>query len=72
MHSLFARRIEAYQQSARAGEDVAEALMQTLTNWLVNHIKHDRDYTGVVTANMQLPSQRAKAQRGRWMRRLFG
>lgn len=73
VHSLFTRRISAYQQSARVGEDVTEELMHTLTNWLVNHIKHDdRDYTGVVKANMQAATDRAKAKKGSWMKRLFG
>ena len=42
--------------------------MHTLTNWLVNHIKHDdRDYTGVVKENMQAATQRVKAKKGSWM-----
>ncbi len=48
-----------------------------LANWgrfrLVNHIKHDdRDYTGVVKENMQAATQRVKAKKGSWMKRLFG
>ncbi len=73
VHSLFTRRVSAYQQSAKAGEDVTEELMHTLKSWLVNHIKHDdRDYTGVVKANMQEASKRVKARQGSWMSRLFG
>lgn len=73
VHALFTRRIQAYQQSAKAGEDVTEELAHTLKTWLVNHIKHDdRDYTGVVKANMNEATKRVKTKSGSWMARLFG
>ncbi|GAB3110981.1 bacteriohemerythrin [Aestuariicella hydrocarbonica] len=73
VHALFTRRVQGYQQRAKAGEDVTEELTHTLKTWLVNHIKHDdRDYTGVVKDNMNEATKRVKAKSGSWMSRLFG
>jgi hemerythrin len=74
VHDLFTRRVLAYHKRAKLGEDVADELTHTLKAWLVNHIKHDdRDYCGIVKANMINATKQAKrkAKGSSWMSRLF-
>lgn len=73
VHRLFAKRVEAFQKRARAGEDITEELLHVLKAWLVNHIQRDdQDYSADVKANMAQATKRAKARKGSWFGRLFG
>ena len=73
VHQLFARRIDNFQQRAKAGEDVTEELIHVLKAWLVNHIKRDdNDYSDRVRANLEGATKRVKARKEGWLGRLFG
>lgn len=73
VHQLFARRIDNFQQQAKAGEDVTEELIHVLKAWLVNHIKRDdADYTDLVRANLEGATSRVKSRKEGWLSRLFG
>ncbi|GGX55358.1 bacteriohemerythrin [Saccharospirillum salsuginis] len=73
VHQLFARRIDNFQQQAKAGEDITEELIHVLKAWLVNHIKRDdNDYSDLVRANLEGATKRVKARKEGWLSRLFG
>lgn len=73
VHQLFARRIDNFQQQARAGEDITEELLHVLKAWLVNHIKRDdSDYTDVVRVNLEGAAKRVRSRKEGWLSRLFG
>ena len=67
VHELFTRRVADYQQRFKIGEDVAHELLQTLTAWLLNHIRSDdRDFASAVKDNLQGGKKRG------FFARLFG
>jgi len=74
VHELFARKVAEYQQRLELGDDVAAELHNTLSRWLVNHIKHDdADYVSSVKASMKTevePTEEKKQTS--WFRKLFG
>jgi hemerythrin len=46
VHLLFVRRVMGYQERLAKGEDIAQELLETLSRWLINHIKNeDKDYS---------------------------
>ncbi len=73
VHDLFVRRINDYVERFKLGEDVAENLHQTLTSWLINHIRRDdADYVGAVKANMVgIVNERKKNNDVGWFTRFF-
>lgn len=73
VHRLFARRVSDYVQKHKMGKDISVELLNTLENWLLNHIRHDdRDYAGVVRENMEAATKRVHAKKGSWFGKLFG
>jgi hemerythrin len=45
VHQLFVRRVLDYKARMIKGEDIAQDLLDTLSRWLVNHIRNeDKDY----------------------------
>jgi hemerythrin len=72
VHQLFGKRVDAFQQRAKAGEDVTEELLRVLKAWLVNHIKRDdKDYSEIVLANVEAATERVKAKKSGFFGRLF-
>jgi hemerythrin len=46
VHQLFVRRVLEYKTRLDKGEDVAQELLETLSRWLLNHIRNeDKDYS---------------------------
>lgn len=73
VHQLFTKRVDAFQQRAKAGEDITDELLHVLKAWLINHIKRDdRDYAKIVHSNLEGATERAKASKGGFFSRLFG
>jgi len=73
VHDLFVRRINEYVERFKLGEDVAENLHQTLTSWLINHIRRDdADYVGAVKINMVgIVEEKKKSNDQGWFTRFF-
>jgi hemerythrin len=72
VHQLFTKRVDAFQQRSKAGEDVTEELLHVLKAWLVNHIKRDdKDYSEIVRANADAAAERVKAKKAGFFGRLF-
>jgi hemerythrin len=55
VHDMFTRRVSAFLQRFKLGEDVTEELLVTLRSWLINHIRaDDNDYVDAVKANLHI------------------
>jgi len=45
VHQLLVRRVSEYKARFANGEDIAQELLDTLSRWLINHIRNeDKDY----------------------------
>jgi len=64
VHELFIRKMLDYKHRLDAGEDIAVELRETLTRWLINHIKNeDTDYSRWVNkSDSQATPESAKAK----------
>ncbi|VAW68534.1 Hemerythrin domain protein [hydrothermal vent metagenome] len=52
-HDAFRKKINAYQERYKAGEDISDDLFQVLNIWLINHIaEDDNSYAPVVKKNI--------------------
>jgi hemerythrin len=71
VHGLFIRRVGDFQVRFDGGEDIAVNLHSLLTNWLLNHIKHDdADYVESVKAYLHHQHDYVEKKRG-FFSRLF-
>ncbi|KXU39137.1 hypothetical protein AXE65_10190 [Ventosimonas gracilis] len=53
VHELFIRRVEEYRMRFDAGENIVQELRDTLTRWLLSHIRNeDAAYAETVKASM--------------------
>ena len=71
IHGLFIKKVSAFVERFKEGEDVTDELLIMLRKWLINHIQNeDGDYKKAVQAHM------AKSESGGWlsrsMKRFFG
>jgi hemerythrin len=71
VHELFVRRVADFQQRIRAGEDVAEDLLDLLHRWLFSHIRNeDAAYATAVKGNMQVLVEQNTSDG--WLQRSLG
>jgi hemerythrin len=64
IHELFVRRMLDYQRRLSEGENITLELHETLTRWLVNHIKsEDMDYSRwIAKPDLQASAQTAQTK----------
>ena len=74
VHQLLVRRVMEYKARFAKGEDIAQELLDTLSRWLINHIKNeDKDYSKwlVDTEKHPAPTQN-EGWLSRQLQRFFG
>src|SRR5690606_6900444 len=73
VHDLFVRRVNEYVERFKLGDDIVDEIHQTLTSWLLNHIRRDdADYVAAVRANMiGVIAEKEKSSGGSWIKRFF-
>ncbi|RDI97200.1 bacteriohemerythrin [Dyella solisilvae] len=76
VHEVFVKRVSEYRLRFRAGEDIGQELMHTLSHWLFNHIRNDdKAIVDAVRRHMQDVSQDDGSSGGwlaRSLKRFFG
>lgn len=75
VHELFVRRVSAFHDRIRAGEDVSHDLHNLLYRWLFSHIRHDDSgYVAAVRSNMnvRVAEPGPNGWLSRSLRRFFG
>jgi hemerythrin len=68
IHDVFVKRIEAYHQRHKAGEDVSEQLHSMLCTWLVHHIKRE-DMAYVAALSQNITTMVKDTNEGSWISR---
>ena len=71
MHDIFVKRIAAFQDRHKAGEDIAEQLHCMLGTWLVHHIKRD-DMAYVADVNASINHTVGDKKTGGWLHNALG
>ena len=72
LHVQFAKRLTSFQTRFAEGEDISGELESFLTNWLLDHIKHDdTDYVELAKEHLQARPDLPKENKGIFAR-LFG
>ncbi len=72
LHVQFAKRLANFQTRFAEGEDISGELESYLTNWLLDHLKHDdTDYAELAKQHLQAQPDFQKANKGIFAR-LFG
>lgn len=71
MHDIFVKRIAAFQDRHKAGEDIAEQLHCMLGTWLVHHIKRD-DMAYVSEVNANITGLVGDKKEGSWLSQSLG
>ena len=75
VHEVFVKRVSDYRLRFRAGEDIGNELLHTLSHWLFNHIRND-DKAIVDSVRRHLYRVGAEEHGGGWLarslRRFFG
>ncbi|WP_283745852.1 bacteriohemerythrin [Sideroxydans sp. CL21] len=72
LHVQFAKRLANFQTRFAEGEDISGELESYLTNWLLDHLKHDdTDYAELAKQHLQAQPDFQKQNKGIFAR-LFG
>ena len=75
VHEVFVKRVSEYRLRFRAGEDIGNELLHTLSHWLFNHIRND-DKAIVDSVRRHLHDVGTEEQGSGWLarslRRFFG
>lgn len=73
VHELFTKKVSQFVTRYKAGEDVADELLNMLQRWLINHIKNeDGDYAEVVRASVHRMQKEESSWIARSLKKFFG
>ena len=72
IHEMFMKKVAAFRERAKNGEDITQALLDLLQGWLVSHIKgEDRDYIESVSKITQSQDQEISHWLNTTLKKLF-
>lgn len=72
IHEMFMKKVAAFRERAKNGEDITQALLDLLQGWLVSHIKgEDRDYIESVSKITESQDQEISHWLNSTLKKLF-
>lgn len=73
VHELFTKKVSQFVTRFKAGEDVADELLNMLQRWLINHIKNeDGDYAEIVRSSVHKMQKEESSWITRALKKFFG